>query len=211
MMRMLGVVAVVFVIAGCHNGDEEPLRRADGSLLSSSGGDVALADGSHLQFVITSERYKQWEAARSGLRKNVSARFGQLLRPKSPTETTIERAIAFLETDIDTKESITRTGMSVRDFVLMTVALEQEMRAASGQVSPRPRTTSTSASSIQNVDSTGVRDTLVRVDSLRPARDSLAQPKRDTLGAPITSRDSVRDTTVVRDSAAVSRDSLPRA
>ena len=209
-MRMLGVIAAVFMIAGCRNGDEEPLRRPDGSLLSSSGGDVALADGSHLQFVITSERYKQWEAARSGLRKNVSARFGQLLRPKSPTEKTIERAVAFLETDVDAKESIERTGMSVRDFVLMTVALEQEMRTVGGEGPSRPRTTSPAAAP-PVADSIGVRDTVVRADSLRSLRDSVAPPKRDTLGAPRAPRDSARDTTAVRDSTALSRDSFARA
>ena len=138
-MRIHTLLPLVLLAAACNRGDNAPLRTADGSLLSSSGGDVELSDGSRLQFVITSERYKQWEAARTALRPNVVARFGALLQPKSPTEKTIERATTFLETDVTSREAIERTGMSVKDFVLMTVALEQEMRAASGAGAPAPQ------------------------------------------------------------------------
>ena len=203
------------MIVGCGNRDDAPLRRADGSLLSSSGGDVALADGSHLKFVITSERYKQWEAARSGLRANVASRFGELLRPKSPSEKTIARATSFLESDIDAKEAVERTGMTVRDFVLMTVALEQEMRLANGQASARIQAAVTSPPPVAMADSS-VPDTFARLDSLRAvrdslrhARDSLALPRRDALER--QRRDTMeptwRDTTTLpkRDSFALPR------
>ena len=135
-MRRVSFVCLIgtIVIIGCNN-DDAPLRRADGSAFSSSG-DVQLTDGSHLQFAITSERYKQWEAARSDLRRNVVVRFGKLLHPDAPTQSSIVRAIAFLETDAASRESIERSGMTVRDFVLMTVALEQEMRLASQAGAP---------------------------------------------------------------------------
>src|SRR5213075_133439 len=106
---------------------------ADGSAFSSSGGEVALSDGSRLEFAITSQRYKQWEVARSGLSRTVATRFGQILQPKSPTRHSIDRAVAYLESDLRSKQAIERAGMSVRDFVLMTVALEQEMQLASGK------------------------------------------------------------------------------
>src|SRR5438270_68605 len=57
-MRTLTSLAFMLLVAACNRHDDTPLRTADGSLLSSSGGEVALSDGSHLQFVITSERYK---------------------------------------------------------------------------------------------------------------------------------------------------------
>src|SRR5439155_17107377 len=133
--RLVCSIATLAMIAAC-NRDDAPLRRADGSMFSSSGGDVQLTDGSHVQVTITSERYKQWEAARSGLRRNVIARFGKLLHPEAPTQASIDRAIAFLETDVASRESIEGSGMTVRDFVLMTVALEQEMRLASQAGAP---------------------------------------------------------------------------
>lgn len=97
---------------------------------------MSLTDGSRLHFVITSERYKQWDAAREALNKDVVARFGALLKPKAPTQQSIARATAFLESNPQVKQAIERTGMSVRDFVLMTVALEQEMQLASNRGAP---------------------------------------------------------------------------
>jgi len=180
-MRIHTLLPLVLLAAACNRGDNAPLSTADGSLLSSSGGDVELSDGSRLQFVITSERYKQWEAARTALRPNVVARFGALLQPKSPTEKTIEGATTFLETDVTSREAIERTGMSVKDFVLMTVALEQEMRAA------RTR------------GDTGLK-TRVRVDTIfqhaKPRDTSLRKP--DTLSpAAKPPRDTSRDTTAL--------------
>jgi hypothetical protein len=208
------VLAIMLLVLACNRGEGTPLRTADGSLLSSSGGEVELADGSRLQFVVTSERYKQWDAARSSLRPNVVARFGTLLQPKSPTEKTIARAVAFLEADVASKEAIERTGMSVKDFVLMTVALEQEMRAV-GDRGPRSEPVRSAAPLPVPVDSgyaapapaplppTPRVDTLVKPDTIftSPRRDTSAPrrdtsaPKRDTVTAPKPPRDTVRDTT----------------
>jgi hypothetical protein len=225
-MRACPVLGALFLVAACNRGDGTPLRLADGSLLSSSGGQVELADGSHLQFVITSERYKQWDAARSALRPNVTARFGQLLQRKSPTERSIDRATAFLETDVPSREAIQRTGMSVKDFVLMTVALEQEMRAVGDRGSPRSQPTATPAP--LPVDSAYVAppsaslppapriDTVVKPDTVftAPRRDTSA-PRRDTSavkGDSVTTRKPPRDT--VRDTMtttpALPRDPQPR-
>jgi hypothetical protein len=196
------------ILVACNRGDNTPLRTADGSLLSSSGGDVELADGSRLQFVITSERYKQWDAARSALRPNVAARFGALLQPKSPSEKTIDRAVAFLETDVASREAIDRTGMSVKDFVLMTVALEQEMRAVADRGAQRPQPSPMPAPLPSPVDSgadprppatapsTPRVDTAVKPDMIFTSqRRDTSAPKRDTATVPKPSRDTVRDTT----------------
>jgi len=196
-MRTLRWLGVLLLVCACNRGDDTPLRTADGSLLSSSGGDVELSDGSHLKFVITSERYKQWEAARSALRPNVTARFGVLLQPKSPTEKTIERATAFLESDVPSREAIERTGMSVKDFVLMTVALEQEMRAASGAGAsappqehvlmppPFPSPVDSSYTSEPRASSapTPRADTSVRIDTVfgRPTPRDTSVRKPDTI------------------------------
>lgn len=172
---------------------------------------MSLSDGSRLQFVITSERYKQWEAARAGLSKSVVAKFGALLKPKAPTRQSIDRATAYLVSDAQTRQAIQRTGMSVQDFVLMTVALEQEMQLANGRgaasadapvvadASPSPVDT---AYALPNIPAaqvpvvpppppSDVADTASRRDTLvPPRRDSVV--KRDTTRR----RDSIRvDTT----------------
>jgi hypothetical protein len=107
------------------------------SLVSSSGGEVALADGGSLEFAITSEQYKRWDRARRGIDRRIAARFGEILQPDAPTERSIAEAVSYLEGEPAARSSIEKAGMSVRGFVVMTVALEQEMRVASGQ--PRVR------------------------------------------------------------------------
>ena len=220
-VRASPVLGALFLVVACNRGDGRPPRLADGSLLSSSGGEVELADGSHLQFVITSERYKQWDAARSALRPNVTARFGQLLQRKSPTEKSIDRATAFLEADVISREAIQRTGMSVKDFVLMTVALEQEMRAVGDRGSQRSQPAPTRAP--LPADSAYVAppsaslppasrvDTVVRPDTVftAPRRDTPA-PRRDTStvkGDSVTTRKPLRDT--LRDTMTATH-ALPR-
>jgi hypothetical protein len=208
------------------------MRRADGSLMSEAGGDVSLSDGSHLQYVITSERYKQWDAARDGLSKSVVARFGALLKPKAPTQQTIARATAFLENDPQARQSIARTGMSVKDFVLMTVSLEQEMQLASARGQPKASAApypmdsaytlpsvpsaqmpmSPSYDTATHVDS-GVRplpsprvDTTYRRDSVIPAPELKPVPKPDSISP---KRDSVSPPPTPPDG--VTHDSLPAA
>ena len=221
------VLASLLLVAACNRGDQTPLRLADGSLLSSSGGEVELADGNHLQFVITSERYKRWDAAHSALRPNVAARFGALLQPRSPTEKSIGRAVEFLVADVASKEAIERAGMSVKDFVLMTVALEQEMRAVADRGTQRSAPMPAPMPPPPPVDSgyvpqppaplppaprvdTGVRPDTVFTSPRRDtsaARRDTAAPKRDTV-TPKPPRDTVRDTTTAIPT--LPRDSQPR-
>jgi hypothetical protein len=138
-MRWVWILAAAAASAACDRGTEYSIRdaRYDPSQLTSSGGEVALSDGSNFDIVITSDRYKQWDAARQGLSRNVASRFGALLQPRSPSERSINRAVAYLEQEPQARSSIERTGMSVRDFVHMTVALEQQMVLAS-TAGPRP-------------------------------------------------------------------------
>ena len=223
-MRQTRAILLGLILAGaCNRGRDEPIRLPDGSMLSSAGGEVELADGSQMKFMITSERYKQWEAAKSGLNSSVTARFGTLLRPESPTQQTIERAVAYLETTPVSRQAIERTGMSVRDFVLMTVALEQEMRVAAargqrgapvsvvpGTPTPKPDTTISYAPIAPTPAPAPApppppRDS-VRRDSVprdtvlpppKPKPDSVLPPKAkpDSVLPPKPPRDTVRDTT----------------
>ena len=133
-MRATVIVAMACMLTAC---DKLQGNRSDASLLSSSGGEVALADGGSLEFAITSEQYKRWDRARRGINRGVAARFGELLHPDAPTERSIDAAVAYLESEPGARRSIERAGMSVRGFVVMTVALEQEMRVASGQPAVR--------------------------------------------------------------------------
>lgn len=132
-MRTIVVFSVLVAVAACEQLGIGGSGRSNGSLVSSSGGQIALADGGSLEFGITSEQYKRWEKARKGIDRRIAARFGAILQPDAPTERSIERAVAYLDSEPSARSSIEAAGMSVRAFVVMTVALEQEMRRASGQ------------------------------------------------------------------------------
>ena len=94
-----------------------------------------------MSFNITSERYKQWDQARRAFPKSLITRFGQVLQPRSPTERSINDAVALLEGNAQARQAIEAAGLSVRGFVEITVALEQQMLAAStrgGSPEPMP-------------------------------------------------------------------------
>lgn len=136
-MRALLFVLIVATITACDNGGFGGFafgnRKNSASLTSESGGEVSLVDGGSLEFRITSDQYKRWDRARKGIGKDAAAQFGAILHPSAPSARSIDEAVSFLEGQPSAKGSIEKAGMSVRGFVVMTVALEQEMRLASGQ------------------------------------------------------------------------------
>jgi hypothetical protein len=194
------------------------------SLVSNSGGEVALADGGSLEFAITSEQYKRWDRARRGINRRVAARFGEILQPDAPTERSIAEAVAYLESEASARTAIEKAGMSVRGFVVMTVALEQEMRVASGQPRVRQPEPTALPYDFPQFDTTLIQppspppyptpmpypatvDTY-RVDTAFPVprRDTMTRiiipPARDTLARQrptIFRRDTVRRDTIRRD------------
>ena len=129
-MRWAIASLLVVGLTACRDKYSVGEARYDPSQLTSSGGEVSLSDGSSFDYAITSDRYKQWDAARKGFSKPESARFGDMLQPQAPTGESIRRAIAYVEGRPGPRASIERAGMTVRDFVQMTVALEQQMRLA---------------------------------------------------------------------------------
>lgn len=206
--------------------------RGNGSLVSSSGGQIALADGGSLEFGITSDQYKRWEKARKGIDRRIAARFGAILQPDAPTEQSIERAVAYLEGQPSARSSIEAAGMSVRAFVVMTVALEQEMRRAGGQPVVRRPDPAALAYEFPTVDTSMIapmqpspspapvhpQDTVTRVLPPVPLPVDTSMPRvapppsRDTAVRPpptVFRRDTVRarPDTIRRDTAR--RDSAP--
>lgn len=213
-MRALAFALVAVLAAGCRDKYSVGEAKYDPSLLTSSGGEVSLSDGSSFDYTITSDRYKQWDAARKGFSRSVSARFGDILNPAAPTERTIQRAITYLEGQQAVRASIERAGMTVRDFVMMTVALEQQMRLATRrrelpEMTELPPPVDTFALDTTRSDSAylpgepGPRYpyTPVPVDSPRRV-DTVYLPQRDSLPA----RDTLR---ARRDTTRPPRDSLP--
>lgn len=134
-MRPIRAFIACSVLVACNRGEGNGVP-IDPSQFSSSSGEVALSDGGSFEFSITSEQYKQWYKAHKGLDRRIASRFGALLQPASPSERSIRRAVEYLESEPAARRAIESAGMSVRGFVVTTVALEQEMRVASESARP---------------------------------------------------------------------------
>ena len=138
-MRLMTLVAVA-AFAACkeESRGEQVAARLDAASLTSSDGEVELAEGGTLRFSVTSEQFRKWDAAQGGIDRSIQARFGEILKPEAPSERTIDAAVAYLEGQPTARSAIERAGLNVRQFVVITVALEQEMRLASGRGSREP-------------------------------------------------------------------------
>ena len=225
-MRHLLVISFVVSLAACDPGGRSD---AGASLLSESGGEVALADGNSFDFRITSEKYKQWDAAQRGISKRIAARFGAILRPNAPTERSIASAVTYLEGQPAARQAIETAGMSVREFVVMTVALEQEMRLASREtreptpasapyefppvdttfVAPHPLPEPARVDTVIAID-TALSQTRVRMDTGNPVDTTFGRP-RGRLDSMPRPRPVPAPTIFRRDTAPPRRDStVPR-
>jgi hypothetical protein len=127
--RLIRAVGLGILVAalGCKRSDD-----ASGALTSSlmfGGGseDAREALGTRVDFVITEDNFAQWERAqtfldalpRSATAKDVAA-----------GGNAVDRAVARLEANPRARTAIERTGLTVRDFVLETIALAQATEAA---------------------------------------------------------------------------------
>ena len=140
-MRASRFLLLVAAVAACDRKADYDMSRlsSDSSRYTTeSSGEVTLAEGGSLRFTVTSDVFRKWDAAQRGIDKSVQARFGDILKPEAPSERTIDAAVAFLEGQPTARVAIEQAGLSVREFVVTTVALEQEMRASTGQGSRQP-------------------------------------------------------------------------
>ena len=225
-MRFVAL-ALVALVAACKQDRtaEGPRMRPGDSGWTSSSGEVSLTDGETLSFTITSERYKAWDAARQGLETRIASRYGAILQPGAPSRRNIDKAVQYLESEPSAVAAIERAGMSVRDFVVTTVALEQEMRLASdrGELPPdtvpmygayppyQPYPVDTSSFTPyqpiplpQPVTPPVVRqyiDTFPRPDTM-PRRDSIVITRTDTSTRRFPIADSIARAAARRDSIA---------
>lgn len=224
MRTTLVILAAAVSLTACDQLEGLRGGRNTSSLRSTSGGEVALADGGSLEFAITSEQFKRWDRARRGIDRRVASRFGEILQPDAPTERSISQAVAYLESEPRARNAIEKAGMSVRGFVVMTVALEQEMRLASGEPAIRQPEPTPLPYDFPQFDTTLIQppqtpypvpvdtyrvdtafpitppDTMTRVIVPMPSRDTLSRQtptifRRDT----VIRRDTVRRDTVRRD------------
>lgn len=114
-------------------------KREDNRFATATGTSAFLDDASpeahealsiQVDYILTDRNFAQWEAAQRNL--------DRLPRSAFPAVSTgapgnaIDRAVARLESSPRARSTIEATGLTVRDFVLQTVALAQATEAAQG-------------------------------------------------------------------------------
>lgn len=116
--------AIAMTAAGCRDDVE----------WTESKGDVAGGSYKMLDYEVTSERYRQWIAAHRAL-DGVELGEPMSVDLRNLSEKDIDRIERTLEDHAAARTSIESSGMSVRDFVLTTVALAQPWAQSSSTLS----------------------------------------------------------------------------
>jgi len=124
-------VAVLLALAGCKKNNASSSGSEVTSLLfDTSSPAVREALATPVDFRITEENYGQWEQAQRFLDALPRSAFASA---DGTSGNPIDRAVATLEASPRARTAIERTGLSVRDFVLESVALAQAAEAAAGK------------------------------------------------------------------------------
>ncbi len=124
------VAAVLFTLASCKKDSQTSSNNEGGSLLFDATSPAAReALATPVSFRLTEANYSQWEQAQRFLDAVPSSAFTS---SAGTGGNPIDRAVATLEASPRARTAIERTGLSVRDFVLETIALAQATEASSG-------------------------------------------------------------------------------
>jgi hypothetical protein len=209
--RMIG--ATLVVVVACGNGDHG----------GTAAGEASFTEVAALDYEVTPDRYRRWVGAQRALDAIPGLPAPPKIDPMRLDEDAIRRAVEFLEGDPRARAALARAGMSARDYVLTTVALDQALVAAATtppvpggasaaaapagaattpgpqstlSASARPRVAGTPARNVELVRRN--RDDVVRV--LRTMRFRIAESAgADVVDTTITRTDSVtvgKDVTV---------------
>ena len=125
---VFGILVAAVAGASCKKGNQAPSDPMAASLISdNSSPEAREALATPVDFRLTDANYARWEEAQN----NLDALPRSALRSASPAGgSAIDRAIARLESSPRARRAIESAGLSVRDFVLETVALAQATEAA---------------------------------------------------------------------------------
>jgi hypothetical protein len=153
--RRCATVALVMaaLAAGCGGG------RSEGDT-SVAGGDAGGIEVEALKYEVTPDRYQRWVAAQRALDAIPGIPTPPALDPWRVSDAEIDRAVQYLESDPRSRAALARAGVSARDYVLTTIALDQALVvAAQPPVSPgavtagsRPRSGAGTASAPRSAD-----------------------------------------------------------
>lgn len=130
------IVPLVLFVGGCRRETPDGAEALTSSLMFDNASPEAReALASRVDFRITNDNFARWESAQNNLDALPRSAIG-------PTSTAggnaVDRAVARLESSPRARRAIERAGLSVREFVLATIALAQATEAAQTGKSTSP-------------------------------------------------------------------------
>lgn len=115
--------ALVIALAGCQRNDS---GSDDAGFLANAPAEAKTALSSPVDFQLNEDNFAKWEIAQRNLDRVPASEFSNVLAGGSP----FDRAVARIESSPRARKAIESSGLSVRDFVLETVALAQSVQAS---------------------------------------------------------------------------------
>ena len=97
----------------------------------TAGGDAATGEVAAIDYEVTPDRYQRWVSAQQALDATPNLPAPPKIDPLRLGEPEIRRAVEYLEGDPRARAALARAGISARDYVMTTVALDQALVAAS--------------------------------------------------------------------------------
>lgn len=120
-MKRLPLFLLAWLLGACASGAN-----------SESDGDVQRESTYEaIDYTLTSDNYKKWMAAQQAL-DSAGVRPAERIDVRNVSDEDIDRVTRSLESRPEAKSAIEGAGLSVRDFVLTTIALAQSWDAVNG-------------------------------------------------------------------------------
>jgi hypothetical protein len=130
------ILVVVLLVASCRRENPDGAEALTSSLMFDNASPEAReALASRIDFRITDDNFARWEAAQN----NLDALPRSAIRPTSTAGgNAVDRAVDRLQSSPRARRAIEKAGLSVREFVLATIALAQATEAAQTGKSTSP-------------------------------------------------------------------------
>jgi hypothetical protein len=125
-------LALAALVGACGGG------RSEGDT-SVAAGDPGAIEVEALNYDVTPDRYRRWLAAQRALDAIPGLSEPPALDPSGVTEAHVDRAVRYLESDARARAALAGAGVSARDYVLTTLALDQALVASAGAGVPPSR------------------------------------------------------------------------
>jgi hypothetical protein len=120
---LAAAVATAAVAAGCGGG-------RGGNDTATATGDAGPIEVDALSYEVTPDRYQRWLAAQQALDAISGLPEPPALDPARFSEADIDRAVRYFESDTRARAALARAGVSARDYVLTSLALDQALVAS---------------------------------------------------------------------------------